>query len=74
VYSISSTFNPCKFVKKSFFVDELVVFGGSNLLGGLDLYYDNLEIFNGYEWTVEKLEFAIGKHAMVQLPCPIKAS
>jgi hypothetical protein len=48
-----------------------VVFGGANLLENLDLYYDTLETFDGNEWTVEKLEFAIGKHAMVQLPCPI---
>jgi hypothetical protein len=52
----------------------LVVFGGANLLENLDLYYDTLETFNGTEWRVEKLQFAIGKHAMVQLPCPIKAS
>ncbi len=51
------------------------MFGGANLRGnGLDLYYDTLETFNGTKWTVEKLQFAIGKHAMVQLPCPIKAS
>jgi hypothetical protein len=55
----------------NFFIDMLVVFGGANLLENRDLYYDTLETFNGNEWTVEKLEFAIGKHAMVQLPCPI---
>ncbi len=49
-----------------------MVFGGNKKSGnGTVIEYETLEIFNGTGWTMEKLNFAIGPHAMVQLPCPL---
>jgi hypothetical protein len=48
-----------------------VVFGGNIKSGtGTVFEYETLEIFNGTDWTMENLNFAIGPPAMVQLPCP----
>jgi len=50
----------------------LAVFGGNIKNGtGTVIEYETIEIFNGTGWTMEKLNFAIGIHTMVQLPCPL---